>query len=107
MSDDLNEYRAKMGLQTYVEGTRSCLSCGISFNSWGKGNRICDTCKANREHEEVSYYRFDDSTVKSFQYDLPLSEIMEYYTVTGSYSDAYDSKGFYRDEAQTDYRKKP
>ena len=105
MSDEINKFRLEQGLEPHVEATRRCLSCSAGFKSWGTANRICSPCKVYQEDEEGYSYRFDDSNV-DFQYDLTISQIIKMNTNSGVYVDTYEKKGFYKNEAQRDYRKK-
>ena len=105
MTDEIAQFRLVQGLQAYTEGSRRCLSCSTQFKSWGAGNRICDPCKLNNEADDVHSYRFDDTMV-DFQYDLTVAQIIKTVANTGNYVDSYDKKGFYKNEAQKDYRKK-
>ena len=105
MSDEINKFRIEQGLLPHKEAKRRCLSCSTDFDSWGVDNRICSPCKVYQEEDEGYSYKFDDSNV-DFQYDLTISQIIKMNTNSGVYVDTYDKKGFYKKEAQKDYRKK-
>ena len=47
---------------------KSCLQCGKEFNSTGRFNRICKTCKKQNKQGRISYFKtcFSENEIKNF-----------------------------------------
>ena len=43
--EEINEFRAEMGLKPLDTKTRTCLRCSKEFLSFGNHNQMCDYCR--------------------------------------------------------------
>lgn len=46
--EEIDKFREHVGLPELVCVKRNCLRCDREFSSFGRGNRMCDSCRALR-----------------------------------------------------------
>lgn len=46
--EQIDKFREHIGLPELVCVKRNCLKCDREFNSFGRGNRMCDGCRSSK-----------------------------------------------------------